>query len=572
MVRDNTQYSLEDNVGLLNSKVSKYAVRGVIIALVSIAIATIVVGYQLESAISLKAIINAQKSNFALWILDLTPFIFAVWGQHVSTVLTYQASAIIVDQTQDLRKHNSELEHKVRHEGMHDSVSKLPNQFLFSDRLSTLITTSMKDNEQFALFTVNISNYKEMRESLGSTNCDRLVQHFVSRLSGVFGETNTIARLNDDEFGILYAPIYTVDEAMDRAEKLNKALVSVFVIDDINIRLITAIGIGIFPNHGTDADTLWQRSNVALNVCLKNHASYLLYDKKLDTENPNNVLLMGELQHSIENNNLLLHYQPKMALETGEVIGAEALVRWCHPKLGIIPPDEFIPLAERTGLVHELSQWVIKEAIKQCAEWHRSGIPLSIAINLSPIDIIDVNLPDFISSLVIAHDVKPEWIELEIVESSVIHDLDTSLQVLTRLSQMGFKLSVDDFGTGYSSLSYLSKLPVEEVKIDRSLVMSMVEDKSHWIIVKATVEMAHNLGLKAVAEGVASEELHQRVKELNCDYGQGYHYSQPLTSTEFVKWYYGYQQTHQTESFQIPNAMMSTVDAAKKAGPDVPQG
>lgn len=536
MMGSEGQFSFESNANILKGRVSKYALRGVVIAFFAIIAATLLVGYQIEGVYSLEAMIKAQKTNIAIWILDFTPFIFAFWGQYVSTIMSYQASALIADQTHELRRYNDELQHKARHESLHDSVTKLPNRFLFSDRLSTHLHGAAQSHAEFSLLTLSICNYKDMRESIGNNNTDKILKRFVSRLSGVLEDNATIARINEDEFAIIFKPSKTHKDAATLANKLHHVLSGSFLIDEMNIRLIIAIGISTFPHDGVDPDTIWQRSAIAMNASIKNHTTYTVYDPKLDTENPNQVLLMGELQNSIESNNLLLYFQPKIDFRIDKVVAAEALVRWEHPTKGLIMPEDFIPLAERTGLIHELSQWVLKAAIKQCAEWRKSGLDLGISINLSPVDILDINLPDYIGSLSDAYEVPPELIELEIIESSVINDIDTSLKVLTRLSDMKFRISIDDFGTGYSSLSYLSMLPVDAVKIDKSLVLDMVDSENQSIIVKATIDMAHNLGLEAVAEGVGDAAIEEKIKALDCDYGQGFYYSKPISNTEFIKW------------------------------------
>jgi len=245
---------------------------------------------------------------------------------------------------------------------------------------------------------------------------------------------------------------------------------------------------------------------------------------------------MSELRHAIERDQLELYYQPKVSIQTDKLYGAEALVRWHHPKHGFISPDEFIPMAERTRMIKPLTLWVLKEAFQQCAEWHRQGKPLIVSVNLSAKDLHDPELPDLISGVAISTGIKPEWVILEITEGSIISHPELTLEILERLNKMGYKLSIDDFGTGYSSLSYLKKMPLTELKIDRSFVQDILVSENDDVIVNATINLAHNLGFKVTAEGVESVEIMDILKSYGCDVAQGFYLSKPVAVSDFNNW------------------------------------
>lgn len=279
-----------------------------------------------------------------------------------------------------------------------------------------------------------------------------------------------------------------------------------------------------------------QKAGVALHVAQKSAKGYALYEPSFDKHTPLRLTLMSELRRAIEKNDLSLFYQPKVSLQTNELYGAEALVRWDHPTHGFIAPDEFIPMAERTRMIKQLSQWVLKRAFRDCAAWHQQGVNIKISVNLSTRDLHDPDLPDLIAGIAAATGIKPEWIILEITESSVMNEPENALAIINRLHDMGYQFSIDDFGTGYSSLAYLRKLPLVELKIDKSFVTELMSNDNDSTIVKAIINLAHNLGLSVTAEGVENEVILAILKDYNCDIVQGYYVSKPLSVKDFLAW------------------------------------
>jgi EAL domain-containing protein (putative c-di-GMP-specific phosphodiesterase class I) len=320
------------------------------------------------------------------------------------------------------------------------------------------------------------------------------------------------------------------------AGRLCDALEEPFVLHGLTVHLEASLGIAMHPDHGNDVETLVQHADVAMYVAKSSTSSYELYDSRHDSHSAGRLALLGELRQAIDNDEFVLHYQPKASLSNGQVAGVEALVRWMHPERGMVPPDEFIPLAEQTGVIKPLTAWVLDAALAQCRAWRDGGLDLTVAVNLSVRNLLDAHLPDSIAALLRRHELPPSALELEITESTIVADQVRALDVLTRLNGMGIGLSVDDFGTGYSSLAYLKDLPVSELKIDRKFVNNMTEDGDDAFIVRSTIDLGRNLGLQVVAEGVETEAVWDQLALLGCDVAQGYYLTRPLPAADLTEW------------------------------------
>jgi diguanylate cyclase (GGDEF)-like protein len=531
-----TTHSLASNVQLLKGKASKYAIYGVVIAFVAIATATILVSYYTSGQITLGGIIAAQTENKALWLLDSMPFFFAFWGQYVSSMMAYEASAMVIDQTSELRAHTTALEQRTMHDSTHDHLTDLPNRVLLRDRLEQALNIAQHENARLAILVMDLDRFKEINDTLGHYNGDRLLKQVAARLQGTVENTATVARLGGDEFAVLLPKITTAKDAAHVARTIGKALQTPFGLEGLKLDVQGSIGIAMFPEHGPDADTLLQRADVAMYMAKQQKSGYVVYDAKLDKHSPHRLTLMGELRHAIETDELVLHFQPKLKIKTGEIVEAEALVRWQHPQHDLMRPDDFIPLAERTGLIKPLTLWVLTRALQQHTSWKKAGIDIGVAVNMSAHGLLDLELPDLIAGMLASHGAAPDRLILEITETTIMVDQERALQILTRLADMGVRLSIDDFGTGYSSLAYLSKLPVKEIKIDKSFVMDMTENPKHAMIVHATVDLAHNLGLEVIAEGSADHDVFAQLEKLGCDAAQGNYVSMPLAAPDFLRW------------------------------------
>ncbi len=536
MVKSIANNLLSENARVLKGEVSKAAYQGVAIAIAAIIIATLSVCWYQDGEITSAGIMQAQKNNFALWLLDCIPFIFGFWGQYSSSVVAYQASALIFDQTQELRNRAENLEKQANYTATHDNVTDLPNRSLFYDRVERAILSANNKNELLAILLIEIANFKEVYDTLGRNSSDQILKQVSSRLQGVVLGEDSVARIDGNIFSILLTDLTDPMEAELLAQHIHKALEPAFIIERLSFAVHANIGIVIFPEHGEDVDTLVQKAGVSLYIASQSNGGYATYKPSFDEYSPRRLTLMSELRHAIERNELELYYQPKVSIQTGLLYGAEALVRWHHPNHGFISPDEFIPMAERTRMIKPLTLWVLKEAFKQCAGWRKQGKELIVSVNLSAKDLHDPELPDLIAGVAASTRVNPEWIVLEITEGSVMIEPEATLNILRRLDEMGYQLSIDDFGTGYSSLAYLKQMPLAELKIDRSFVQDLMENESDDVIVNATINLAHNLKLHVTAEGVETEEIYDRLKDYGCDIAQGYLISKPISAKAFNEW------------------------------------
>jgi len=527
---------LSDNVRILKSEVSKTAYQGVGIAIASIVIATLAVCFYQTGEISVNGIAHAQKTNFALWVLDVIPFVFGFWGQYSSSIIAYQAGALIFDQTQELRNRTENLEKQASYAATHDVLTDLPNRSLFYDRVEQAILSANNQNKLLSVLLIDIVNFKEVYDTLGRASSDQITKQISSRLQGVVLGADSVARIDGNIFSVLLTDPTEEKEAELLAGHIHKVLEPAFVVERLSFAVHANIGIVHFPEHGEDVDSLVQKAGVALYVASNSNEGYAIYDPSFDQHSPRRLTLMSELRHAIEREELELFYQPKVSIQTGVLYGAEALVRWHHPKHGFISPDEFIPMAERTRMIKPLTLWVLKKAFQHCAQWREQGKELTISVNLSAKDLHDPALPDLIAGVAVSTAIKPEWVILEITEGSIISDPELTLDVIQRLYDMGYQLSIDDFGTGYSSLAYLKKMPLAELKIDRSFVQDILISENDDVIVNATINLAHNLGFHVTAEGVESEEIMDKLKGYGCDIAQGYYLSKPASVSNFNEW------------------------------------
>ena len=525
---------MKQNLDLLSSKARKEAIQGVVIAVGAIAVATLVVCFFERREITLEGLVEAQRTNLALWILNAMAFIFPLWGQYASRIIVYEAGAMVRHQTEALRVRNDQLEQEKIFAATHDPITDLPNRPLFYDRIEQAIRGYREGSGTLALFLLEIENLKEIQDTIGPAAVDIILRQVATRLLESMNSQDSVARLDGHTFAVLRGDPESKEQAEQTAHRLQKAMEHHFDVQRLKLSLHTSIGIVLFPHHGEDPDTLVQKAGVALYMANKSHDGYAVYSPAFDEHSPRRLTLMGELRLAIERDHLQLHYQPKSDLQSGEIVGAEALVRWNHPKHGFIPPDEFIGLAERTRMIKPLTQWVMEKAFTDCRELRQQGRKLAISINLSAKDLHDPQLPDRIVGVMSKTGVQPDWFIFEITESSIIVDPDRVLNVLERIHGLGFGLSIDDFGTGYSSLAYLSKLPVQELKIDRSFVRGMLMGTKDNVIVRATVQLAHNLNLKVTAEGVENEETLELLRQCQCDIAQGYHLGKPLPLNDLL--------------------------------------
>jgi diguanylate cyclase (GGDEF)-like protein len=433
----------------------------------------------------------------------------------------------------ELKKLNEELagaNKRLGHMALHDPLTELPNRTLVLERIQQSIHLAKRENKPFAILMMDLNRFKDVNDTLGHDVGDKLLKQVSARVQTLLRDVDTFGRLGGDEF-VFIMPGSDAEGAMLIANRLKAVLESPFEIENHDLYVEASFGIAIAPQHGMDVSTLLKRADVAMYAAKQSNNDYFVYDPARDLNSPLRLTRLAELRRAVNENRLEIHYQPKINLASRQVIGVEALARWPHAG-GFVPPAEFIPVIEQTGLIRPFTKWILDTALCQLSEWWRSGHAVSMAVNLSPYNLRDPELPGQLSELMQKWEVDGNSLVLELTESAFLHDHGRMLETLTRLQAMGIKLSIDDFGTGYSSLSQLKKLPVREVKIDQSFIRDMISDKDDAMIVHSIVELAHNLGLGVVAEGVETREALHDLLKLGCDMAQGYHLGRPQPVTK----------------------------------------
>jgi diguanylate cyclase (GGDEF)-like protein len=449
----------------------------------------------------------------------------------VGLLLLYGALfRIVLSASLRLRRQADENQHQARH----DSLTGLPNRAWFYDQTAELLR-SRRASDTSAVMVMDLDRFKEVNDTLGHHSGDLLLQAAAARVRRAVRESDVVSRLGGDEFAVVL-PGASREKAAEVACRVRETLEERFSVSGATVDIEASIGIALYPEHAADVETLLQRADLAMYKAKDTHVGHTFYSQELDHGHPSQLSMVGELRRAIEREELVLHYQPKAALGSGSVTHVEALVRWQRPEHGMVPPNEFIPLAEHTGLIKQLSAYVLDAALRQLRAWLDAGLDLGVAVNLSARNLLEADLPDQISALLLTRRVPADRLILEITESTIMADPQRALGVLTRLSEMGIRLSIDDFGVGYSSLSYLKRLPVDEIKIDRSFVAQMDDDEDDAFIVRSTIDLGRNLGLSVVAEGVETETVWNELSELGCDYAQGWFLGRPMPAADLGQW------------------------------------
>jgi len=414
-------------------------------------------------------------------------------------------------------------------EASHDALTGLANRAHFHRTFGRALAESERRGTKVAVLLIDLDRFKDINDTLGHHIGDQLLRRVGPRINEVAG-VSLVARLGGDEFAVLLAPTAGGPEALDTAREVVKAIQMPFEVTDLELDVDASIGVACYPDHGADAETLLQRADVAMYVAKRSRTGAELYDDSRNVNTRRRFQLMRQLRSGIAEHEFGFSYQPKVDLRTGTVCGVEALARWNHPDLGVIAPAEFISIAEHTGGIHTLTQYLLRVGLEQARDWRSRGIDVRIAINLSPSFLQDLNLPTHVGRLLTLLEVPASRLELEITETTLLADPEGAARVLGELADMGVRLLIDDFGTGYSSLAYLRNLPVNEIKIDRSFIPT--PEQPDETIVRAIVDLAHNLGLEVTAEGIETPEQLELLTRLGCTYGQGYLLGHPVSAYE----------------------------------------
>ena len=439
---------------------------------------------------------------------------------------------VVARASKRLRRHAAEAEYLA----LHDRLTGLPNRALYLDRGRQALIAATRRGERVGVLVVDVDRFKEINDTLGHRYGDDLLRQVEPRLRAALRAGDTVARLGADEFGLLLADVSGRHGATDVVARVRQAMEQPFLVDDVPVAVEATVGVALFPDHAENIDDLLQKADVALHAAKATKAGWQLYAPRGDEHARPRLTLLPELREGLANRELTLHYQPQLDIATGGVTSVEALVRWRHPTRGLLAPADFLPVAEQTGLIHTLTGYVLDEALRQCKEWRSAGFEIGVAVNLSARSLGSNELSRQVRELLAKRNVPADALTLELTESAIMSDPFRAVVVLTDLRRMGVRLSIDDFGTGYSSLAYLKRLPVSEIKIDRSFVSNVVADEDDAAIVLSTIQLAQSLRLEVVAEGVETAPTLAALTTFGCRRVQGYYFARPLPADELDAW------------------------------------
>jgi diguanylate cyclase (GGDEF)-like protein len=415
-----------------------------------------------------------------------------------------------------------------------DPLTDLPNRATFRDPLERALIAGKRGNERLVVIVMDIDRFKEINDTLGHYNGDLLLKRIGPRLRTVLRDEDTIARLGGDEFAVL-RPALPDDGAISAAaERIVRVFEDPFVLGGLSLEVEASLGVAVYPEHGTRVDALLNHADTAMYAAKAGRTGFALYTDEQERGSRRRLALAGELRRAITGDEIVLNFQPKARIATGQVTGVEALARWQHPLEGMIPPSEFVPIAEQTNMLPAFTERILDRALGQLREWHARGFELTMAVNLSTRNLLDAKLVDQIDQVLRRNRVEPRCLELELTEGMLMSDPRRAKEVLCRLKEIGVTVSVDDFGTGYSSLAYLKDLPVDVIKIDKSFVLGIEDDPRNAAIVRSTIDLGRNLGLEVVAEGVETQTVYDELARLGCDYAQGHLLSRPVPPVELI--------------------------------------
>lgn len=458
---------------------------------------------------------------------------------HRVEVSTEDEIGLLAATFNEMQEGIAKREAQIVYQASHDSLTGLYNRAVVNDRLETAIGRAQRLGSSFAVLMLDLDRFKEINDNLGHKVGDRVLQLTAERLAASTRQSDTLLRFGGDDF-LLILENTGEEKAQAAARSFARLFDDAIEVDEMRIDVGVRIGVSVHPDHGTRPDMILRRADIALYNAKREHVEIAVYEPGQDEQHLRQLAIINELTPAIENDQFVLHYQPKIELKTREVTAVEALIRWNHPDQGAIRPDEFIPLAERSGHIRAITSFALETAIRQCRDWRERGINVVVAVNLSALDLSDDQLPGSVERCLQRYEVPASSLTLEVTETAVMENPAQAVSVLGQFRDCGIRLAIDDFGTGHSSLAQLKRIPVHELKIDKSFVVNLKGDSEDAVIVRSTIDLGHNMGLQIVAEGVEDAESCQLLQDYGCDTAQGYFFSRPLPPASFEKWVEAY--------------------------------
>jgi diguanylate cyclase (GGDEF)-like protein len=497
-------------------------------------------GAALWRPVMVMSLANVAVAQFLIWEGLIPSFLSRSQAETVGA-LGMLVLALVIRMAGATGEQKERAEKLLAHQALHDMLTGLPNRAYFYERTDRALETAASDGSCCAVMLFDLDRFKEINDTLGHKFGDQVLTEVGPRVETVLRSRDMLARLGGDEFCVLLPEVTGVEDAIQVAGRIIEVLEQPFDVGGTILGIEASCGISLAPTDGDSADLLLQRADVAMYVAKDSPASVVVYTDALGVNTPDRLALLGDLRRAVARDEFVLHFQPKAAMGTRAIEGAEALIRWQHPTLGLLFPDSFIPEAERTGLIEPMTHWVLDAALEECRRWMDLAGPgdpteLSIAVNLSARSLLDVSLPKAVEQALTRWRVPARQLDLEITETIIMTDPARARRVLTELADIGVTLSIDDFGTGYSSLAYLRDLPVHQLKIDRSFVQELGSRSGDVVIVRSVIDLARNLGLRTVAEGVEDASTWEQLTRLGCNSAQGYHLARPMGAVAFWEW------------------------------------
>jgi len=448
----------------------------------------------------------------------------------LSTVKTKETEELVNafnEMSRQVHIRQSELEYHA----LHDSLTSLPNRTLLLDRIEHAIHIAKRESQELSLLILDLDDFKEVNDTLGHSAGDDLLIEIGIRISQSLRDVDTVARIGGDEFSILL-PHTNKEQAIVTAQKILSSFNKTIKMKAIDVSISASIGIAIYPDHGQDVHTLLRHADIAMYVAKRNKLGFEFYKEEDDEHSLTRLAMTRDFRDAMANDMLTIDFQPIFNMANKDIVGVEALSRWIHSEYGFVSPEKFIFIAEQTGLINELTYTVLDKSIAQASKWHKQGHKLLVSVNLSVYSFKDSIFLEKVNSTLKRYKFPSGYLKLEITESAMMENPLQAIEILTELHNMGIKLSIDDFGTGYSSMAYLKRLPVDELKVDKSFIFGLDKDESNDAIVRSTIELAHNLGLTVVAEGIESEAIFSLLLDFKCDLAQGFHLSRPISAEQ----------------------------------------